>query len=162
MLARLIVASIALSIPAVAGAQQPVAADTAGVRAVIASMFDAMRAGDTATMRAAFMPGVSLLSVNSRQDPTTINATSIDDFLASVGRTKERNPQLVLDERIGRVLIAIDDDLASAWTEYEFWAGDRFSHCGANSFTLVKTQEGWRIFQLADSRRTEGCAAGQS
>src|SRR5690606_34055022 len=100
MLARLIVASIALSIPAVAGAQQPVAADTAGVRAVIASTFDPMRAGDTASMRAACMPGVSLLSVNSRQDQTPIKATSIDDLAASVGSAKEQNPQLVLDERI--------------------------------------------------------------
>ena len=32
-----------------------------------------------------------------------------------------------------------------------------FSHCGANSFQLMKGADGWKIVYLVDSRRTEGC-----
>jgi ketosteroid isomerase-like protein len=150
----------AQSSPSPASARQAHDAARDSVRATIAALFDGMRAGDTAAMRATFMPGVLLLSVNSRQVPTRVDTTSIDDFLASVAQASSRNPALVLDERLGRVVIEVDDALATAWTEYEFWAGERFSHCGANTFSFVRTGEGWRIFQLADSRRREGCSGG--
>lgn len=150
----------AQSAPSPASARQAPDAARDSVRATIAALFDGMRAGDTTAMRATFMPGVVLLSVNSRQAPVRVDTTSMDDFLASVAQTKSRDPDLVLDERLGRVVIEVDDALATAWTEYEFWAGERFSHCGANTFNLIRTAEGWRILQLADSRRREGCSGG--
>jgi hypothetical protein len=41
--------------------------------------------------------------------------------------------------------------------EYRFYVGERFSHCGVDSFHLVRTADGWRIVDLADTRRREGC-----
>jgi hypothetical protein len=40
---------------------------------------------------------------------------------------------------------------------YVFYVGDRFSHCGVDSFQLVRISAGWRIIQIADTRRKEGC-----
>ena len=47
--------------------------------------------------------------------------------------------------------------LASVWMDYRFYVGECFSHCGVDTFHLVRTAEGWRIVDLADARRREGC-----
>ncbi len=47
----------------------------------------------------------------------------------------------------------VDDGLAVAWTPYRFYAGDQFSHCGTNAFTLALDGQGWRIVQIVDTRR---------
>ena len=47
--------------------------------------------------------------------------------------------------------------MASAWVPYSFYFDGRISHCGANTVELLKTAAGWRITQLSDSRRREGC-----
>ncbi len=61
------------------------------------------------------------------------------------------------DERLLDYKIEVDGNLAHVWTPYEFWYNGSFSHCGANSFTLAKTDEGWKIIHLIDSRRKESC-----
>jgi hypothetical protein len=53
--------------------------------------------------------------------------------------------------------IKIDDNMAIAWTPYEFYITDKFSHCGVNVFTLIKTEQGWKIAGIIDTRRKEKC-----
>ncbi len=54
--------------------------------------------------------------------------------------------------------IEIDGNLAQAWTQYAFYVGKKFSHCGVDAFQLFKGTDGtWKIFQLADTRQKEGC-----
>lgn len=129
----------------------------AEVRAVVDNLFDALRAADTAAMHALFVGDVALLSVQQRDGATTVSPTPLDAFLRSVASARAQNPDIVLDERIGRTTIEIDGDLAVAWTEYEFRVNDSFSHCGANLFTMARLDGEWRILQIADSRRREGC-----
>jgi hypothetical protein len=45
------------------------------------------------------------------------------------------------------------------WVDYALYIGERFSHCGIDHFLLVKNEAGeWKILELADTRRTEGCS----
>jgi hypothetical protein len=43
------------------------------------------------------------------------------------------------------------------WAYYTFHRNATFSHCGVDAFMLVKVGPVWKITQLADSRRTQGC-----
>jgi hypothetical protein len=61
------------------------------------------------------------------------------------------------DERLLGYNVQIDGSIAHVWTPYEFWFNDTFSHCGANAFTLVKTDTGWKIIHIIDSRRKNSC-----
>ena len=45
--------------------------------------------------------------------------------------------------------------MANAWTPYQFWFNDQFSHCGVNSFQLIKVDNTWKIFFLVDTRRKD-------
>jgi hypothetical protein len=54
-------------------------------------------------------------------------------------------------------VVHVDGPLAVVWTDYAFFAGQKFSHCGVDAFQLARTPAGWRIVALADTRKTEGC-----
>lgn len=144
------IALLALAAPA--GAQSATSAE-AEVRAVVDRLFDGMRASDTTAIRGTMHPLARLVTTGTRDGAPTISDESIDAFIASVGRA----PAGMLDERLHDVEIRVDDNLASAWTPYRFYVGERFSHCGVNAFQLFRTAEGWKIIQITDTRRREGC-----
>jgi len=124
------------------------------VVAIIQRLFDGMRAADTAMVRSVFHPMAQLQTTSLSADgKPQFNTTEIDRFITSIGSRKG----VVLDERIHSYDVRIDQGLASAWTEYSFFVGSDFSHCGVNAFHLFKGPEGWKIVQITDTRRKTGC-----
>ena len=121
------------------------------VRAVIASLFDGMRAADTSAVRAAFHPGATLQSVVPAGDGYRLGPGSIDAFVAALGQPHDA----AWDERVGPIAVEVDAGLAQAWMDYAFYAGDTFSHCGVNAMQLVRTDAGWQILHIVDTRRRE-------
>lgn len=124
------------------------------VLAVVHRLFDAMRARDTASLRAVFDTAADLVTTGrDQQGGFTTRRMGVGDFVTAVGRQTAD-----LDERIHDVEVRIDDGLASVWARYAFYANGEFSHCGVDAFQLARTGAGWRIVALADTRRREGCA----
>ncbi|WP_268035120.1 nuclear transport factor 2 family protein [Algoriphagus sp. PAP.12] len=124
------------------------------VKAVIMSLFDGMRAKNADQVSNAFIPDAVMQTVISDDKGTRIGSNSVSDFASRIGST---GPEVQLDERILEYQIKVDGDMAAAWTPYEFYVNDKFSHCGVNSFQLVKLPEGWKIVYIIDTRRKEGC-----
>ena len=136
--------------------QPPFAADSAAVHQVIKNIFTGMRIRDTTLMRAQFHPSATMRSASyNRAALAVIEDDGVGDWITGVAGAPAT---MVLDERLGAPQITVDGNLASLWVYYEFWAGDRFSHCGADVFTFGRTAEGWKIVFVADSRRRTGCA----
>jgi hypothetical protein len=141
----------ALAAPAPAAAQEN---EEAAVMAAVEAMFDAMRAGDSAAMRAVLHPAATGASVSVREGvPTLTREESLDGFVQAVGTPHEE----VWDERIWDAEVRVDGNLATAWMNYAFYLGDEFSHCGVDAFQLFKGEDGWKVFHIADTRRREGC-----
>jgi hypothetical protein len=65
------------------------------------------------------------------------------------------------DERIEKPTVQIDDPLASLWAYFTLTrAGEtKIDRCGTNLFLLRKGPDGWKVFQIAATSRTEGCRA---
>ncbi|MXV16305.1 nuclear transport factor 2 family protein [Hufsiella ginkgonis] len=130
-------------------AQSP---ETDAVKKVINTLFEGMRKGDSALVKTTFAPGMVLQTI-----PASLTlAVKTDDpasFLKAVGAPHPA----VWDERITFNYVLIDGRLASVWTNYKFYTGDQFSHCGVNSFQLVKGPNGWKIVYLVDTRRKDEC-----
>ena len=142
---------VALFLPVPAHAQTD---DEAAVRAVVDRLFDAMRAADSAGVRAVLHPKTRLTSVaESDGQPAIEVLDSMDGFINAVGTPHEET----WDERIWDVEVRIDGRLATVWANYAFYLGDRLSHCGVDAFQLFKDVDGWKIFEIADTRRREGC-----
>ncbi|MDP6992182.1 MAG: hypothetical protein QGF89_05815 [Candidatus Marinimicrobia bacterium] len=52
-------------------------------------------------------------------------------------------------ERMWNPIIMYRGDLAIAWTTYDFHLNDKFSHCGAESFTLTRVDNRWMVMDWA-------------
>lgn len=124
------------------------------VKSAIETLFDGMRTNDSSKVASVFTRKAILQTVLvDENDETILNSGSLEAFLKAVGTDKSE----IWDEQIKSYKIKIDDRLASAWTPYQFFRGEDFSHCGVNSFQLIKTGEGWKIFHIVDTRRKENC-----
>jgi hypothetical protein len=138
------------AVPQPARAQQ---GDEAAIIAVAQSMFDAMRTRDTTLLRSVFDPSARLVRVSPQG---AVRAESPDGFIRAVANSKDGPPWI---ERFWDPEVRIDDNIAQLWVKYDFHLGEKFSHCGIDAFQLAKTNAGWKITQLADTRRNTGCTA---
>jgi hypothetical protein len=124
------------------------------VKAPILVLFDGMRKSDSSMIRAAFAPTAVLQTVaKNKEGVVSVRTDAVNDFVLSV--TKPHTD--IYDERITFEMIKIDADLATVWTPYKFYVGEKFSHCGVNSFQLVRINGAWKIQYIIDTRRREGC-----
>ncbi|MFP4228788.1 MAG: nuclear transport factor 2 family protein [Salinivenus sp.] len=135
----------------VAAQPTPPSSDEEDVRALLEALFDGMRAGDSAAVRAVFHPDARLHTALGPSDTAAVRTTSVDAFVEAVGQPRERT----WDERIWDVEVQVDGPLASAWVPYVFYRGDERSHCGVNAVQFIREADGWRILQLTDTRRTD-------
>lgn len=121
---------------------------------IVLNVFDAMRAGDSTLLGESFMPDANMYTAtHDKTGNPVLHQGSLQQFKAAIGTPHEK----VYDEPIWNTEIKIDGLLAQVWTDYAFYLGDTFSHCGVDAFQLFKTAEGWKIFQLTDTRRKEDC-----
>jgi hypothetical protein len=141
-----------LSFLAVASAQAQT--EEKEVEAVIRSLFEGMKLKNAEQVAAAFSPDGLMQTVVQKPEGNSLGSNSVADFVKRIANTP---PGTTLDERILAYHIRVDGPLASAWTPYQFYVNDTFSHCGVNSFQLVKMAGGWKIVYIVDTRRKEPC-----
>ncbi len=131
------------------------ALDENKAKGIIDTFFEGFHKGDTLMMRSVLADEVQLQTAfTNKEGGNELRTDSIDKLLNAIAsRTEDQK----WDERLLDYKVEIDGNLAHVWTPYEFWFNDTFSHCGANAFTLVKTNDGWKIIHLIDSRRKSDC-----
>ncbi len=146
---------IAAAAAALASTVHAQAADErAAVLGVVHRLFAGMRAGDSAVVRSVFHPKAQLATAIVRQGNAIVEIDTLDSFIRAVGTPHDE----VWDERLSNTAVQVDGTLASVWTDYSFYLGNKFSHCGVDAFQLAKSGGDWRIVALADTRRRQGCA----
>lgn len=124
------------------------------IKKTINQLFDGMRKSDSTLVRSAFNQGAILQTIGkTKEGNAVVKGSDLNSFVASIAKP---HPE-IYDERIVFTKILIDANLASVWTDYKFYIGEKFSHCGVNSFQLVKVGDTWKIVYLIDTRRKENC-----
>ncbi|MEL7118570.1 MAG: nuclear transport factor 2 family protein [Bacteroidota bacterium] len=136
-------------------AQNDAQSDQAAVINTIKKMFDSMRAADSTGLRSVFMPNATLFRTTNNKEgkPVLINSGGMDGFIKSVGGA----PKNALDEKIWSYDVRIEQNLATAWTDFTFYYNGKLSHCGVNAFQLFRSEEGWKIFHITDTRSETDC-----
>lgn len=128
------------------GAAEP---EEKSVVAAVQALFDAMAAHNAEAVKAAMMPDARLSAVrNGRIGPTRTR----EDMAQAVAG----NPAALL-ERMWEPKVFVRGGIATVWTEYDFHADGKFTHCGIDTFLLLKTEAGWKIFSGTYTAETEGC-----
>jgi hypothetical protein len=124
------------------------------VKAAVNQLFDGMKNADAALLKAAFADSAILQTIaRDKEGKFYIRNEKLADFAAFVAKQDKG----AADERIEFETVRIDGPLAIVWTPYKFYYKGQFSHCGVNSFQLVRLKGEWKIQYIIDTRRKE-CA----
>jgi hypothetical protein len=113
--------------------------------------FNGMAAHDAAMIRSSMLPDAQLYSTRDESAPAP--STSVGDFANRIASIKEN----LLERFTGEPSVAIHGRIAQVWGEYEFLRDGKFGHCGVDSFSLLKTSDGWKIATIVYTMETVGC-----
>jgi hypothetical protein len=124
------------------------------VKITVNRLFEGMKTSNPDLIRSCFSDSAILQTIaRNKEGKTIIRNESVSAFVQSISQIKAG----AADEQISFETIKIDGPLALAWTPYKFYFEGKFSHCGVNSFQLVRINGEWKIQYLIDTRRRQGC-----
>ena len=127
--------------------------DENAIKQTVNNLFTGMKNGDSTLARSAFAKDCIMQTIVNKNGSTAVRTEKLHGFIKFIGSPHKEK----FDERIVFTKILIDGPLASVWTDYGFYVDEKFSHCGVNSFQLVKGDKGWQIVYLIDTRRKDAC-----
>lgn len=113
-------------------------------------LFAAMRAKNFEEIRAVFTPEGQLVAIDKPRDGKGISKMRVftaESFAKAISEAKGAD----FIEKMPSKDVKIAGDLAVVSGRYTFYVGEKFSHCGTNTFNLVRTEAGWRIANAAST-----------
>ena len=90
----------------------------------------------------------------TRQEATGV-LNRMNTFKAFAKRLQQDTTRL--EERMWNPTVLVHQTVAMVWTPYEFKSSGKLSHCGIDSFSLIKTPEGWKISHIVFTMEPDGC-----
>ena len=127
--------------------------DRAQVVAVVQSFFDSMEKADAELARKILMPDARFFSAAERDGKMTVRPSTGEAFIASFSNPNRAKAL----ERMWEPEVRVQGAIAQLWTRYDFHNNGTFSHCGIDAFSLVKTDEGWKIAAAMWTVERTGC-----
>ncbi|MDP1843604.1 MAG: nuclear transport factor 2 family protein [Sediminibacterium sp.] len=125
------------------------------VKATINSLFEAMLEANGAKLKQCFTDSAVLQTITKdKAGLEVVKNDGVLDFVKQINAI----PKGLADERIVFGVVKVDGPLAIVWAPYKFYKNGVFSHCGVNSFQLVRLNQQWKIQYLIDTRRKDNCA----
>lgn len=135
------------------------AQNQADIRALIDGFFVAMEAKDTIALDSLLHDQCIIFStLTDAKGQPQVEVLRKVSLMGFMRRAQIKN--YIYQEQLWNYDISLEDNLATAWTEYTMFTGEpaTVSHCGVNTFTLAKTALGrWQILHIADTRRQDDC-----
>jgi len=111
---------------------------------VVESLFTAMKAKNAEAISALFMKDGQIVAIDrprTGDGPSTTRIFTGESFAKVIAESKATD----LIEQMKEPEVRVFGDMAIVFGRYTFHLGAKFSHCGTNSFHLVRTSEGWKI-----------------
>ena len=115
----------------------------------------------------AFHAQDSLALMRIVNSEVTLKSVSEDSVGNTVVKTEEYNElvksilsipkSMSFEERLKSFDIRVNGMLAHVYSPYTFYLNGKISHCGIDSFELVKQNGEWKILSITDTRTKEGC-----
>jgi hypothetical protein len=143
---------ILLTMPVYITARSQTAEDS--IKITVNKMFSGMKKADAVLLKSSFSDSAILQTITRNKEGNTM--VKNEDVAAFIDFVSKQTPGAA-DERIVFETIKIDGPLAIAWTPYNFFYNGKFSHCGVNSFQLVRLSGEWKIQYIIDTRRRGEC-----
>ena len=127
--------------------------DSAAVLQTVQTLLKGIENRDTTLLKSVLTTdGRFTILVIEPDSVVSVGATHAE-FITRVGAV---GPKLL--ERVWQPVILVHGALATFWAPYDFYRDGKFSHCGIDVFTLVRTKEGWKITGGSYTVQRTGCA----
>ncbi len=124
------------------------------VKMAVNRFFLAMKNSDSQAVFNCFADSAIMQTIaHDRLGNSIVKTENIVDFVKVIAYM----PKDAADERIIFDMVKVDGPLATVWTTYKFYLKGQFSHCGVNSFQMVRMYGQWKIQYIIDTRRTQPC-----
>lgn len=121
--------------------------------AVVNTMFAEMANHNPPAIVALFTPEATLTAIiKNKENKSTVRVFTGEAF--SKNFAENRGP---IREDMYAPEVKIYGDLAMVWGRYVFFSNGKISHCGVNSFHLVRTDAGWKIASISSTMEPQGC-----
>ncbi len=98
----------------------------------------------------AFMEG-QIWRMNNIEDPSNYDMRLFQDDV------KTFDPQVEILEKPLSYDLKVHNGVATAWVPYKLWVNGKFSHCGVDTFILIKTNGGWKIVSTSYTKDINSC-----
>jgi len=126
------------------------------LKSKINAFFEAFHEKDTSKLKELVHPKILMQTISiTLEGKSNFKQEDFEVFLRTVVSIPETTQ---FEEKLLSFNIQRDRTMANVWTPYEFWVNDEFSHCGVNSFQLIKEKDDWKILYIIDTRHRDGCA----
>jgi hypothetical protein len=125
------------------------------VKRVIKEFFNAFHEQDSVALRELSLPGAILnsVSINDKKEGK-FSSQAYSAFIKGIVGIPETTK---FEEKIHSYNTIINLPIATVITPYSFYINDELSHCGVNTFQLIKLDGKWKISYIIDTRKKEGC-----
>lgn len=133
-----------------AGGDGPAGAeDRIAVVGVAETVLRAITEADTALMRQLMDPGAAVTGIAELPggEARQVSRITTDEFVPGIG-----DPDQGFLERMWSPRVRVQGALATVWAPYDFYVHGQFSHCGIDTFQLVRRPDGWRVAGLVYTR----------
>lgn len=122
---------------------------------LVTDFFEAFHQQDSSRLKSFAYQDVILQSISVSETEevklTTYTYSDLVDRIVSIPETTK------FEEILHDFEVSIHGKIANVSTPYSFYLNDEFSHCGVNTFQLMKVGEDWKIIYLVDTRQKTGC-----
>ena len=109
--------------------------------AVADSLLAALSSGDRTTLRRLILDSAVVGGAGVRDGAERLSLRTWGLYTATEGGAK-------FTERGFDATARVQDRVAVVWMPYDLYRGDAWSHCGVDTFTLMKSEGRWRVAAL--------------
>ena len=118
----------------------------------VQQFFDALENQDTVLFKSILLMDGQTWAISEKENTVKYSMRQFRDIMKTF-----INPARIIQERMLSSEIKIHDRIAMAWVPYTLDISGKFSHCGIDIFTMLKTSEGWKIASAAYTVEPDGC-----
>ena len=130
--------------------------DKKATKQLIEDFYEAFHKQDAKTLKSFAHPKIKMHSVSiDARGSTSLSSETYSgflDYLVAIPASTKFN------EKLHNFEITLNGMIATVSAAYSFYINDQLSHCGVNTFQLIKSRAGeWKIIYFVDTRSKLGC-----
>ncbi len=114
--------------------------------------FKVLKTGDIELAKIILMDKGSNFSVREDGESYKIRFTDYKALTESLPKTKGKYKEVIYNPDF-----LIHKNIAVVWAKYKFYINGKYSHCGVDSFSLIKDKNKWKIASIIYTVEKKGC-----